>query len=226
MKKIAFSVILLCLTACVGFSQKSKAVVEPTAAKPARIKSLNEIPSADWKNLIDAVQAEDWEKSSLLADDYLSKLKLENNEKQMARLRYILLYALAGKVVEKSFSGKKFEEDKARVELEKRANEFLEKEFFMPSREIADECAGKLNYVCVSKQQKNVLRTTATNQAGTAIYSFEYVKLKENLSLGQSIGKQAILGGTLKKIEFNPNKSNVWIMRLFFEDGSLNVVSV
>jgi hypothetical protein len=134
------------------------------------------------------------------------------------------LYALAGKIVDLSIAGKKTEEAKVRTELEQAANGFLEKEFFMPSREVANDCEGRLNYICRSKQQQNVLRVTAINREATAIYSFEYVRLKENFGFLKNVGKQVILSGILKKVEFNPNKSNVWIMRLFFEDGLVNVV--
>jgi hypothetical protein len=224
MKKVVLLIILFCLSAVVCFSQKSKTPVKATASKPSQVKAIAEIPDTDWRTLVDAVQSENWGKSTSLADGYLTKIKTENNKKQIARLRYILLYALAGKIVEASFANKKADEAKARIELEKAANGFLEKEFFMPSREISDDCEGKLNYVCRSKQQKNVLRVTTTNQAGTAIYSFEYLRLKQNFSITGNIGKEVILSGVLRKIEFNPNKSNVWIMRLLFENGSINVV--
>ncbi len=224
MKKAVLLVILFCLSAVVCFSQKSKPPVNSNASKQAQFQTVKDIPDTDWRILIDAVQAENWEKSRSMAGGYLTKIKTENSKRQIARLRYILLYSLAGKIVEASSAGKKPEEAKARIELEKAANGFLEKEFFMPSREISDDCEGRLNYVCRSKQQKNVLRLTATNQAGTAIYSFEYLRLKENFSITENIGKEVILSGILKKIQFNPNKSNVWIMRLFFENGSVNVV--
>jgi len=224
MKKVVLLIILFCFSAVVSFPQKSKTPVRSNASKPAQVKTIEEIPDTDWRVLVDAVQSENWEKSVSLANEYLTKTKTENNKKQIARLRYILLYALAGKIVEASFAGKKAEEAKARVELEKTANEFLGKEFFMPSREVLDNCEGKLNYICRSKQQENVLRVTTTSQAGTAIYSFEYLRLKQNFSISENIGKEAILSGVLRKIEFNPNKSNVWIMRLFFENGSVNVV--
>ena len=224
MKKVVLLVILFCLSAVVCFSQKSKTPAKSNAAKPAQVKAIAEIPDTDWRILVDAVQAENWEKSASLANGYLAKIKTENNKKQIARLRYILLYALAGKIIETSFAGKKAEEAKARIELEKTANGFLGKEFFMPSREVSDNCEGRLNYVCRSKQQENVLRVTTTSQAGTAIYSFEYLRLKQNFSITENIGKEVILSGVLRKIEFNLNKSNVWIMRLFFENGSVNVV--
>ena len=224
MKKVVLLVILFCLSTIVCFSQKSKTSVASNAAKPMQAQPIKEIPDADWGNLINAVQSENWGKSALLASGYLTKIRNENNKKQIARLRYILLYALAGKIVEASFANKKPEEAKTRIELEKAANGFLEKEFFMPSREVSEDCQSKLNYVCRSKQQENVLRVTATNKTGTAIYSFEYVRLKENFSLLKNVGKQVILNGILNKIEFNPNKSNVWIMRLFFENGAVNPV--
>lgn len=224
MKKISLLIILFPLAAVVCFSQKTKPPVKSNALRGTAIQKVDEIPEVDWKNLIDAVQVENWGKSRSMASEYLAKIKAENDKKQMARLRYILLYALAGKVDESSVNGKKSEETLARVELEKTANGFLGKEFFMPSREVSTDCAGKLNYVCASGEQKNVLRVTATGQAGTAIYSFEYVRLKESFSVKKNVGKGAVLGGVLKRIEFNPNKSNVWIMRLFFEDGSVSVV--
>lgn len=224
MKKVVLLIILLCLSTVVCFSQKSKTPVVTIAAKPAPVKTAAEIPDADWRILVDAVQSENWEKSRSLANGFLTKTKTENNKKQIARLRYILLYALAGRIVEASFAGKKAEEAKARVELEKAAKRFLGKEFFMPSREVSDDCEGRLNYICRSKQQANVLRVTTTSQAGTAILSFEYLRLKQNFSISENIGKEAVLSGVLRKIEFNPNKSNVWIMRLFFENGSVNVV--
>lgn len=224
MKKVVLSVILSCLSTAAGFSQKSSPPVKPNAVKQTQVQPLKEIPDAGWRNLINTVQAENWDKGALLAKEYLTKIKADNDKKQLARLRYILLYALAGKIVESSAADKKPEESKARIELETTAKDLLEKEFFMPSREISGDCEGRLNYVCRSKQQANVLRVTATNRAGTAILSFEYVRLEENFDIEENIGRQAVISGVLKKIEFNPNKSNVWIMRLIFEEGSVNVV--
>lgn len=223
-KKIVFFIILFCLSAIVCFAQKSKPPVRSNAPKQTPVQPLKEVPEADWKVLIDAVQSENWGKSAALSGDYLRKIKIENDKKQIARLRYILLYALAGKIVALSLDGKKPEENRARVELEKAANGFTGKEFFMPSRQISNDCQGKLNYLCPAKQQRNVLRATAASQTGTAIYSFEYVRLRENFNFGANIGKQAIVGGVLQKIEFNSAKSNLWIMRLFFENGTINIV--
>lgn len=224
MRNVVLIVSLFCLSASVCFSQKSKTITKLPVVKQALPQPFAEIADADWRSLIDAVQVENWDKSASLANGYLTKIKIENEKKQVARLRYILLYALAGKIVETSSANKTAEETKARAELEKTANGFLGKEFFMPSREVARDCENRLNYVCRSKQQPNVLRVTATDHSGTAIYSFEYVRLKEYFNVLRNAGKEIVLSGILRKVEFNPNKSNVWIMRLIFGDGAVNVV--
>ena len=224
MKKFVLSMSLLCLSTAVCFSQNKKLPARSNAVKETTVKPFAEIPDADWIDLITAVQTENWEKSLTLANGYLTKIKAENEKKQLARLRYISLYALAGKIAEASAANKNAEEAKARIELEQTAKNFLGKEFFMPSREILKDCTEKLNFICRSKQQRNVLRVTATNQSGTAIFSFEYVRLKEDFGILRNTGKQAIVSGILSKIEFNPNNSNVWIMRLFFEQGAINIV--
>lgn len=209
---------------------KTAAKAEPKVApkssisKVMAIRPSNEIPDRDWKSLIDAAQVENWNKTATLAESYLTKVSFENDKKQIARLRYILLYALAGKIIEAAAAKDKTEQTKARAALEKTANEFVGKEFFMPSREIARRCEGKLNYVCRSTQQPDVLRVTATNHSGTAIFSFEYVRLKEEIYTLKNSGKEVILSGILGKFEINPEPSNVWIMRLFFENGSANLV--
>lgn len=224
MKKAVLLPLLLCFLSSVNFAQKRITLDKPTVIKTLPPQAFKEVPDADWKNLIDAVQVENWEKSVPLANQYLAQLKIENDKKQIARLRYILLYSLAGKIVKESLGNKSSNQAQTRTELEKTANEFLGKEFFMPSREISRDCEGKLNYICRSTQQPNILRVTATDHAGTAIYSFEYIRLKEYFNFLRNVGKEVILSGTLKKIEFNPNQSNVWIMRLIFENGTVNVV--
>lgn len=207
-------------------ASKSELKVAPKSSisKAIAIRPSNEISDGDWKSLIDAAQVENWSKTAMLAESYLTKVNIENDKKQIARLRYILLYALAGKIIEASTAKDKTEEIKARAELEKTANEFVGKEFFMPSREIARRCEGWLNYVCRSNQQPDVLRVTATNHSGIAIFSFEYVRLKEEFFTLKNSGKEVILNGVLDKFEINPELSNIWIMRLFFENGSANLV--
>lgn len=222
MKKAVLLLFLLSFLSVVGLAQKNKTPVKPTVLK--QVQPFTEVPDADWKSLIDAIQVENWEKSAPLAGKYLALLKTENDKKQIARLRYILLYSLAGKIVKNSLDNKSSDETQTRAELEKKANEFLGKEFFMPSREVSRDCEGRLNYICRSKQQPNILRVTATDHAGTSIYSFEYVRLKEYFNFLRNVGKDVILSGILKKVEFNPNKSNVWIMRLIFEEGAVSVV--
>lgn len=224
MKRVVFLLILVCLSTAAGFSQNGKLPIKSNTSKPSPTQSPKEISDFNWRILINVVQSENWEKSQSLAKTYLSGISSENEKRQMARLRYIFLYASAGKIVKFSLAGKKTEEDKARGELEAAAKDFLNAEFFMPSRRIADDCQGRFNYICRAKQPENVLRVTTTDKSATAVFSFEYVSFNGDFSVAENVGRQAIISGILKKVEFNPQKSNLWIMRLFFENGSVSVV--
>lgn len=55
--------------------------------------------------------------------------------------------------------------------------------------------------------------TAAVNQDGTNFYCTEYMKLKKaHLPFKEKTVIRC--GGILQGIEFNPNKSTIWIMRL------------
>jgi hypothetical protein len=68
------------------------------------------------------------------------------------------------------------------------------------------------------------LRVTATNKDATAIISFDYVLFDTKVDLKEFTAKDAFLGGTLKKVEFNNDMSKPWVMRLIFEKGFARVV--
>ena len=185
--------------------------------QPQTPPSVNKISDAEWNEIVKVLKAEDWDKTLILVSDSLKKLKTDNENKQLARLRYFHLYALAGKVTENKL---------IYAELEKVADTYIGQDFLMPSREIAVNCTKKLNYICPVSDNEKVLRVTAINKAAIAILSFEYVHLSNKFDVTANNGKQVFLGGKLKTIQFNPNKSQDWIMRLYFEDGVADIVAV
>ncbi|MGI8494565.1 MAG: hypothetical protein ACR2L1_04530, partial [Pyrinomonadaceae bacterium] len=187
-----------------------------TAAKPAPKAVLKEIPETEWKLLVAALEAEDWTRASTLASAAIGRLNTDNDKKQLVRLRYFYLYALAGKA-----AGGKM----TYTELEKITALFIGKEFLMPSRDFLSDCTQKVNYICPVIANETVLRVTATNKSGTEIHSFEYVKLGEKFDFAANEGKTAFLGGTLQEAEIKPYKKNISIMRLIFEQGFVNIVA-
>ena len=186
-------------------------------AQPQTPLSVNKISDAEWNEIVKVLKAEDWDKTLILVSESLKKLKIDNENKQLARLRYFHLYALAGKVTENKL---------IYAELEKVADTYIGQDFLMPSREIAANCTKKLNYICPVSDNEKVLRVTAINKAAIAILSFEYVHLSNKFDVTANNGKQVFLGGKLKTIQFNPDRSQDWIMRLYFENGVADVVAV
>lgn len=222
MKRLFFLTILVCLAVSAVFGQTRKPAAKPAAKKPvaaaraAIVKPVTEISAAEWSRIAGALDREDWTQGALLAQLSMSKLKTDNNKKQLAQLRYFYLYALAGKAA----SGKM-----TYAELEKIADGFIGKEFLMPSRQFLTACTAKVNYICPVADNENALRVTATNKSGSAIHSFEYVKLNQKADVAGNEGKEAFLSGILQAAEVNLYKQDIRIMRLIFDKGFSNVVS-
>ncbi|TDL99210.1 MAG: hypothetical protein C4K58_08000 [Flavobacteriaceae bacterium] len=62
--------------------------------------------------------------------------------------------------------------------------------------------------------------TVSTNQNGVNILCFEEFEFKNPINLEEfPVGSFVRCGGILQKIEFNPNKSKIWILRLTVSDA-------
>jgi hypothetical protein len=218
MKRLIFFIVLFSLTASLAFGQKRPTPVNPAPPKkviqPAVV--AGEISEADWLKMADAMYQENWEKASSLAAQNLQKLKTDNAKKQMAQLRYIYLYTLAGKVSE----GKM-----AFAELERIARTFVGQEFLLVGRQLLADCSTKVNYICAAKDNERVLRVTATNRTGTSIHLFEYVVLDERFDLRANSEKIAFLGGSLRKVESSLSKPDMKVARLIFDKGYVKLAT-
>jgi hypothetical protein len=224
MKKFILSTILFgcCISVC--FGQQPRTSVNPTQPKPAKSQIVTEISEIEWKNLTDALRAEDWKNSALLASQYLERLANDNEKKQLARLRYFYLYALAGKILAVTSGKVPVETDSLWKELDAVVSNFIAKEFILPPRRFLPECREVVNYVCPVKDNERALRVTATNNEGTVIHSFDYVLFDEKIALDEFAGRETFLGGKLKRVEFNQDMSKPWVMRLIFEKGFVRVI--
>lgn len=182
--------------------------------------AVKSISKEDWRIMEDALLQDNWTKSARLAKNYLEKLKFETSDRQVARLRYIYLYSLAGKVLSYSFAEKETEEEAAREELKRVSGELIGERFMFPTRRILNDCGDVLNYICPAKDKPGFLYVIAANQTGTvASPSIEYFDMGLKFDIEKHDKKAAVLTGVLKRVEFNQKKTNVWVMRLFFEDG-------
>ncbi|HEY0428202.1 MAG TPA: hypothetical protein VGC76_10510 [Pyrinomonadaceae bacterium] len=223
--KIIIPAILFCLSISTAFGQKI--ITSPTeTSQTISIPNVATISDIEWRVLTDALRTENWDKSAFYASGLLNRLKADNEQKQIAQLRYFYLFSLAGKIHKARDAGKKTEEDEDWRELDKAVASLIGKEFVLPPREYRANCEKSLNFICDVKDNEKAFRTTATNQEGTAINSFDYVVFDKKPELKEFIDKQIFLGGTLKKVEFNDALSNEqpWIMYLIFEKGFVRVV--
>ncbi len=207
-------------------SAKKSAPPAEKIAPPIKQATLADISKADWKILIDNLQSEQWTRACALAADYLKKLTVENDEKQLAQLRYFRLYALAGEIVAFHEAKSAVEENAAWATLDRTISEFNGKELILPPYQFRADCRASVNFVCPVKDDDHALRVTATNKEGTAIYSFNYVSFDDKIAFGNFDGGKIFLGGKLRRAEFNQDLSKPWLMRLFFDDGFITRADV
>ena len=237
MKRIFLLIVFSNICSAFCLAQKANAPVKPAvnpaakpAAKPVKPSAppqpvVTEISETELKILTDALQAEDWTKSATIAAQYLQKLKVDNDRKQLAQLRYLRLFALAGKILAVPATSVPVNEDALWKELDDAASEFNGKEFVLPPYRFLNECQKRVNYICRVTGDERALRITATNKKGTAIHSFNYVVFDDASSLNSLPESQLFVGGTLKRVEYNQDSTKPWVMRLIFEKGFVNVVS-
>lgn len=221
MLRVFFIIGCLIFTNAVSFSQTKKSPATKTSAgkvapkKETPIKTVTELSQAEWSELSQLLESQDWEKLSAVSALDLKKLVEENEKKQLAQLNYIYLFALAGKVSDGKMTVN---------ELKNVAQTMIGKTFLMFDRKVLDDCTNSLNFVCPDKNDKYGIRVSATNKDFNLIHSFEYVKLLQEFDFAKNKQKSVYVGGNLTKFEVNEKPDKAWIMRLFFSDGWIQVI--
>lgn len=170
------------------------------------------ISEQEWEKLASALDNEDWEKSAELSKQYLGRLKTDDPEKLPARLRYMLIYSSAGKVT----MGKMSYE-----ELKKIADPLVGQEVQLPAGEIIRDCRGNFNAMCFKANGNHDVTVASSNRKATNIYAFVYTDLKEKFDYDAHLGKVGTVRGVIASIEYNPNQSKIWIMRILLKDGAM-----
>ncbi len=223
MKKYVFGVILICISALFADAQTPSRVPSKVTPRSVPFKTVTEISNEDWLALAAALEKEDWKQSATLAAGHLLSLKTDNDKKQLAQLRYIYLFSLAGQILSFNAQGNAVEAEKVWLEVDRAMATFINKEVMMPPRSFTTDCAKKLNVICKVKDTPNAYRTTATNKEGNGIHSFDYVQFDQPVDIKEFNGKETFMGGILRRAEYNEDKSKPWALRLFFSNGSLRV---
>ncbi len=215
-------VVLFLLCSSNAFGQRI--ITNPTQEDPFFIPNVTVIPDKEWSVMIDFLKKENWDSAAFYSSGLMRRLKNDNDKKQIAQLRYLYLFSLAGKIMKYHETGKTAEKENAWTEMDKAVTEFTGKEFILPAREYRSICDKNLNFICPVLGNDKAFRTAATNKEATTIHSFDYVVFDKTVDLKQFADKQIFLGGTLKRVEFNEDLSEPWVMYLIFEKGFVRVV--
>jgi hypothetical protein len=164
----------------------------------------------DFKSLIPHLQKEDW-KSAFKASAKLLDNSENDSSEFHAIIVYINIFSAAGMVTEKQMTYK---------ELEENIMKFQGQKIVMSAHPVStrDGALGQIKFDV--SDSTNAAFTSATNAKGTNILCFEKFQFKDKIDLEDYPEKSFVrCGGTLSKIEFNPNKSTVWILRLTITDA-------
>jgi hypothetical protein len=189
MKRFISISVLIFLTLCSVFAQRSKSVTTLT--------------DKQWQVLVSALENEDWNAVAAYSLKYIKQLRYGDKENALPRLRYDFIFACAGKATE----GKMSQE-----QLKAALRGFIGKEVEEPARQITT------SFKASSYNNKIYdLLIAPTNHQGTSIFAFEYINLQDKFDFASHQGQWAIVNGTLKSIEINPNVLRLWALRIVIE---------
>lgn len=164
----------------------------------------------DFKSLIPQLKTENW-KSAYKESSKLLKSAEKDTSEFHAIILYVNILSAAGMVIENQMTYK---------ELEKNVMKFQGQKIIMPAHPVTNKDGALRQLKFEITDSTNIAFTTATNSTNTNILCFEKFIFKDRINLDDFSEKSFVrCGGTLKKIETNPNKSLTWILRLTVTDA-------
>ncbi len=161
----------------------------------------------NFKSLIPYLQIEDWDSAFKESEILLNNVEKDSSEFKAITI-YINIYSAAGMVA----NGKMTYE-----ELEKKIMLFQGQNIIMLAHPIRKEKDSSLNFTKLISSKEAF--TIAANKKGINILCFEKIYFKEDINIQELNDPFIRCGGILDKIEMNPNKSDIWILRLTVKDA-------
>ncbi len=159
----------------------------------------------DFSGLIPYLKTEDW-KSAFKQSAKLLKSAPADTSDYHAMILYINIFSAAGMVSEGKMSFK---------ELEEKVMKFKGQKIIMPSHPVTRKDGALSQVKFTVNDSTNEAFTSAANAKGVNIFCFERYYLKNRIDPADFPDRVFVrCGGILEKIETNPNKSTIWILRL------------
>ena len=136
-------------------------------------------------------------------------------ETQMANLRFMHIYAMAGLVIQK----KKKHSD-LKIVLEMYKSEFIISKFL----EITQGNKMPFNQVQVEQKKEDTIKIVCANNNRFNIHCIVYTGLLEKFNLTKHVGNQAYLCGRLVEYHLSHEDVNSWISELELSEGFVKIL--
>jgi hypothetical protein len=170
----------------------------------------------DFKSVIPYLQDEDFKSAFEKTNQLLSSTKNDSSDIR-GIITYMNIFSAAGMVAANQMTHDDFS---------KSASRHIGQRIVMPAHPCIDSTAlgyNSLKFVTHNGILKGM--TTTANKSKTSILCFEYFVYKEEINPSRYIGKNVRCGGILESVEVNPNKSNIWISRIYIRNAFARVIT-
>jgi hypothetical protein len=176
-------------------------------------RSQGQISRQDVLPLFSHLGKEEFKQSYQLADKLLRKFDADTTH-LMGIVRYALLYSGASLIAKDELTYKALRQDVKRVK-----GRFI----LMTGHPTTTDSTQKAYNTNTLRYENGKVKgaTITTSKGNTAIYFFEYFDFKDVFDIASVAQSNTRCGGILNEIEFNPNQSNIWIMRLHIREAVL-----
>jgi hypothetical protein len=164
----------------------------------------------DFKSVVPYLQREDFKSAFQKTNQLLEETQNDSSDIR-GIVTYINIFSAAGMVATDQMTYDDFA---------KNANRHIGQRLVMPAHPCIDSAAlgyNTLKFIIHNGMLKGM--TTTANQSKTTILCFEYFVYKEPVNPTRYIGRNVRCGGILESIEVNPNKSKIWISRIYIRDA-------
>lgn len=181
-----------------------------------RVTCAQVVTHNDFKSVIPYLQNEDFKSAFEKTTQLLSATKNDSSDIR-GIVTYMNIFSAAGMVTAGQMTHDEFT---------KNTSQYIGQRIVMPAHPCIDSTAlgyNSLKFVMHNGILKGM--TTTANKSKTSILCFEYFVYKEPIVPSRYIGKNVRCGGVLESIEVNPNKSNIWVSRIYIRDAFARVVT-
>jgi hypothetical protein len=170
----------------------------------------------DFKAVLPLLQKENF-KTAFKKTNLLLASTINDSSEFRAIITYMNIFSAAGMVTVGQMTHAAFL---------KNASQYLGQQLIMAAYPCMDSITAAFNTLTFIMKDGEVQGSlAASNKTNTAILCFEEFKYTTPVNPAGLIGKTVRCGGTLSRIEVNPNNSRGWIARLLINKAFIRVIT-